>query len=209
MSLIDTWAATGAGAFTLTENGLYTVEAWQRFLDRLNPGGVFTVSRWYAPGEVNETGRLVSLGVATLLAKGAAEPRRHLFLAAAGNVATLIVAKSPLSPVTLAALKDAAKANEFTVLLSPDGSAPSAMLEQIVSAPDRCTLDQATAGVNLDLTAPTDARRLTLVISRECLSRIRNSQPRAKSQYPPRSGADSGSGPVQYSSGLRKATRSS
>jgi spermidine synthase len=35
MSLIDTWAATGAGAFTLTENGLYTVEAWERFLDRL------------------------------------------------------------------------------------------------------------------------------------------------------------------------------
>ena len=31
MSLIDTWAATGAGAFTLTENGLYTVEAWRRF----------------------------------------------------------------------------------------------------------------------------------------------------------------------------------
>ena len=27
MSLIDTWAATGAGAFTLTENGLYTREA--------------------------------------------------------------------------------------------------------------------------------------------------------------------------------------
>ena len=32
MSLIDTWAGTGAGAFTLTENGLYTVEAWRRFL---------------------------------------------------------------------------------------------------------------------------------------------------------------------------------
>jgi spermidine synthase len=28
MSLIDTWAATGAGAFTLSENGLYTVEGW-------------------------------------------------------------------------------------------------------------------------------------------------------------------------------------
>ena len=93
MSLIDTWAATGAGAFTLTENGLYTVEAWQVFLGRLNPSGLFTVSRWYAPGEVNETGRLVSLAVATLLANGAAEPRRHLFLAAAGNVATLIVTK--------------------------------------------------------------------------------------------------------------------
>src|SRR5712671_6227979 len=158
MSLIDTWAATGAGAFTLTENGLYTVEAWQRFLDRLNPGGLLTVSRWYAPGEVNETGRLVSLGVASLLANGAADPRRHLFLAAAGNVATLIVTESPLSPTALGALKDAAKANEFTVLLSPDTVAPSTILEKIVSATDRRTLDQAATGFYLDLTPPTDER---------------------------------------------------
>jgi hypothetical protein len=54
MSLIDTWAATGAGAFTLSENGLYTVEAWQIFLRRLNPNGVFTVSRWYSPQIVAE-----------------------------------------------------------------------------------------------------------------------------------------------------------
>jgi hypothetical protein len=158
MSLIDTWAATGAGAFTLSENGLYTVEAWQRFLGRLNSGGAFTVSRWYAPGEVNETGRLVSLGVAAILANGAAEPRRHLFLAAAGNVATLIVTKSPFSPAALGALKDAAKANEFAVLLSPDTVAPSAMVENIVSATDRSTLDQTTTGFYLDLTPPTDAR---------------------------------------------------
>jgi hypothetical protein len=119
---------------------------------------LFTVSRWYAPGEVNETGRLVSLGVATLLANGAAEPRRHLFLAAAGKVATLIVAKSPLSPAALAALKDAAETNEFTVLLRPDTPAPSTMLENIISAPDRRALDLATNGFYLDPTPPTDAR---------------------------------------------------
>jgi hypothetical protein len=158
MSLIDTWAATGAGAFTLTENGLYTVEAWQLFLGRLTPDGVFTVSRWYAPGEVNETGRLISLGVAALLASGATEPRRHLFLAAVGNIATLVMTKSPLSPAALTALKDAARANEFTVLLSPDSVAPSATLESIVSATDRAMLDRATTGFYLDLTPPTDAR---------------------------------------------------
>lgn len=158
MSLIDTWAATGAGAFTLTENGLYTVEAWQRFLGRLNPGGLFTVSRWYAPGEVNETGRLVSLAVATLIENGAATPRRHLFLATAGNVATLIVAKQPIAPDALAALKGAASANVFTVLLSPDTAAPSAMLESIVTARDRPALSRATASYYLDLTPPTDAR---------------------------------------------------
>ena len=40
MSLVDTWAATGAGAFTLSENGLYTVDAWKIFVSRLRPTGV-------------------------------------------------------------------------------------------------------------------------------------------------------------------------
>jgi hypothetical protein len=158
MSLIDTWASTGAGAYTLTENGLYTVEAWQRFLGRLNPDGLFTVSRWHAPGEVNETGRLVSLAVATLLEIGAAEPRRHLFLAAADKVATLIMAKQAISPEALAALQDAAGAKAFTVLLSPDAAAPSEMLENIVGARDRGALERATASYYLDLTPPTDTR---------------------------------------------------
>jgi hypothetical protein len=177
MSLIDTWAATGAGAFTLTENGLYTVEAWQRFLGRLNPDGLFTVSRWYAPGEVNETGRLVSLAVATLIENGATEPRRHLFLATADHVATLIVSKSPLSPAALAALKDAAKAKAFTVLLSPDTAAPSEMLERIVTAGDRPALDRATASYYLDLTPPTDARPFCSIPACSRASTIRACSP--------------------------------
>ena len=67
MSLIDTWAATGAGAFTLSENGLYTREAWQVFLRSLTPTGVFSVSRWFDPGNASETTRLLALGVAALL----------------------------------------------------------------------------------------------------------------------------------------------
>ena len=33
ISLIDTWAATASGAFVLTENSLYTLEAWTNFLE--------------------------------------------------------------------------------------------------------------------------------------------------------------------------------
>ncbi|HXZ85034.1 MAG TPA: hypothetical protein VEI82_06060, partial [Myxococcota bacterium] len=32
MSMIDTWAATGAGALSLSENGMYTLEGWRAFL---------------------------------------------------------------------------------------------------------------------------------------------------------------------------------
>lgn len=158
MSLIDTWAATGAGAFTLSENGLYTVEAWRIFLQRLNSAGVFTVSRWHAPGEVNETGRMVSLAVATLQGLGATAPKRHLFMASSGQVATLVLSRTPLSDQSLAVLRSAAANRAFNVLLDPDSQAASPLLERIVSASDGKTLASATEASYLDLSAPTDAR---------------------------------------------------
>jgi SAM-dependent methyltransferase len=66
MSLIDTWAATGAGASSLSENALYTMEAWKVFYGRLADDGIFTVSRWYNPVSLGETGRIVSFAVASL-----------------------------------------------------------------------------------------------------------------------------------------------
>ncbi len=75
MSLIDTWAATGAGAFSLSENGLYTIQGWQHFLNALTPNGILTVSRWYNPHDIAETGRLLSLAATTLRARGCHQSR--------------------------------------------------------------------------------------------------------------------------------------
>ena len=99
------WAATGAGAFTLSENGLYTVEAWSLFLDRLAPGGILSVSRWFAPQDVSETTRLLSLAVATLLRKSVTNPSAHMALASAGSVATLLVSNAPLSERDVAKIR--------------------------------------------------------------------------------------------------------
>ena len=55
-SLVDTWAATAAGAYTLTENSLYTSEAFGEYLDHLSDRGYLTISRWVFDGL-----RLVSL----------------------------------------------------------------------------------------------------------------------------------------------------
>ena len=79
MNLVDTWAATGAGAFTLSENGLYTVEAWKIFLSRLTAKGVLTVSRWYDASVPDETGRLISLATAALMESGITETRRPMY----------------------------------------------------------------------------------------------------------------------------------
>ena len=158
MSLVDTWAATGAGAFTLSENGLYTVDAWKIFLSRLTPRGVLTVSRWYEPAFPDEIGRLVSLGVATLMEMGVHEPRRHLFLAGQRQIATLVVSRSPLSPGDFEALEKAAATYEHEILITPDREPASSVLSRIVGAPNLSVLNDYTSSLPFDLTPPTDAR---------------------------------------------------
>jgi hypothetical protein len=161
MSMIDTFAATGAGAFTLTENGLYTEESWEIFLRRLTPNGVFTVSRWHAPTEIDETGRMVSLAVAALLNRGVADPTQHIFLASAGNIATLVLSVSPFSDAYLEALEDAAAHYEYRVLIGPHSEPASEVLRNIMEAvgpSGREGLIRYTSSLVLDLTPPTDDR---------------------------------------------------
>ncbi|MGD1993127.1 MAG: hypothetical protein PVI59_08045, partial [Anaerolineae bacterium] len=75
-SLIDTWAAGGSGAFALSENSLYTVEAFQDYFEHLTDGGIVTISRWYLPERPAETMRLLSTGMRALERIGVAEPER-------------------------------------------------------------------------------------------------------------------------------------
>ena len=158
MSLVDTWAATGAGAFTLSENGLYTVQAWKTFLSRLTPKGVLTVSRWYDPTVPDETGRIASLAVATLMEMGITEPSRHLFLAAQGTVATLVLSKSPLPASDIETLERAATEYQHEILMSPRRVPASDTLLRIITAVDRKSLDAYTSSLAFDLTPPTDDR---------------------------------------------------
>ena len=104
ISLVDTWASTGAGAFSLSENGLYTLEAWRVFLDRLKPGGVLSVSRWFDPDNVSETSRLVSLGIGALIDRGVPSPSDHLVLAVRDKIATLMISTAPFTDADRAAL---------------------------------------------------------------------------------------------------------
>jgi hypothetical protein len=158
MSLIDTWAATGAGAFSLSENGLYTLQGWRTFFDHLTPSGTFTVSRWYSPSNDSETGRMLSLAMATLMDEHISSPREHIFLAAVENLATLIVARAPFTPEELATLTGTANRLHFTILVSPQSQTKSSVLSEIMDATTPQQLNEAVANYPLDLSAPTDDR---------------------------------------------------
>jgi spermidine synthase len=158
MSMIDTWAATGAGAFSLSENGLYTLEGWRAFLKALNNNGIFTVSRWYSPSNINETGRMIGLASAALMDSGVKDVRPHLYVASTSEIATLVLSKAPFTEEQLRVLHDAVRDGGFNEVLSPDRPPDSKLLRQIVESKDLTTLNRVLDSTYLDLTVPTDSR---------------------------------------------------
>lgn len=158
MSLIDTWAATGAGAFSLTENGLYTREGWQLFLSRLTPRGVFSVSRWFNPSNVSETNRLLALAIASLIDRGVESPRAHVLMAARKSVATLVVSPSPFDDQDRRTFEQLAASEEFIVLASPWHDVAFARLNRIAASRTDAQLAAAVADPDFDYTPPRDRR---------------------------------------------------
>ncbi len=158
MSLIDTWAATGAGAFTLSENGLYTREAWQRFLGALTPTGVFSVSRWYEPHSVSEATRLLALGVAALIDAGVKTPRQNLAMLAGDRWRRCWSrgrhSRTPTAPPCLGA----ADQYGFDVLVSPWTASSDPRVGRMTQATSMAQLDAATRDPNFELSPPTDAK---------------------------------------------------
>jgi len=154
ISLIDTWAATSAGAYALSENGLYTLEAFRLYLRRLSPTGVLTVSRWAGGARQLEITRLALLAKAALLADGATDPNNHLALVSAGDVGNLLVFKQPITREVLAALDHTAAERGFVRKwpLHP-GERAAAMVQAALlygDAPFRAA--------GFDLAPPTDDR---------------------------------------------------
>jgi predicted membrane-bound spermidine synthase len=120
-TLVDTWAASSSGAFTLSENNLYTVEAFGEFLDHLQPGGVLAVTRWFDAGQPKEFLRLVALGRAALERRGVAEPWRHVILVDDRQQrGTLMVSRDPFDDDDLRRARDEIAAGNLRLLSAPD-----------------------------------------------------------------------------------------
>lgn len=80
LSMVDTSAATAAGAYALTENSLYTADAFRDFFASLRPGGLFSVSSVSLPG-LAVGARLASIARAALRERGGDPSRSVIVLA--------------------------------------------------------------------------------------------------------------------------------
>lgn len=156
MSLIDTWAATGAGAFSLTENALYTVQGWRIFYQRLEEDGIFTVARYFNPLVVNETGRVLSLAVATLLDQGIRDYSRHIAMVTRNNISVLLLSKRPFQQADVNKLSAIIQKLDYRFLIRPGMPPEHPVFRALLSVRSAEELERIEEKSPFNFSAPTD-----------------------------------------------------
>ena len=124
ISEVDTTSAQAAGALTLVENSLYTVEAFEEYYDHLEPEGILSVTRNWT----FET-QMMALRSADLIRsawsnRGVEDPGKHLAVVAPRPDSripwgTLIASKSPFQKPMLRRLRQTVDAMNMVLLYDP------------------------------------------------------------------------------------------
>lgn len=161
-SLIDTFASTSAGAFALSENGIYTVEAFEEYYDHLADDGLVNFSRWYYADGPAETLRLVSVGLQAWENRGVADVTQHIVVLANltpdrivnEGLAGMLLKKTPFTAEELAIISAEADRLDFTILYAPGVTDASANpVAEFILTPDRSSY---VASYPLDISPTTD-----------------------------------------------------
>jgi hypothetical protein len=154
-TMVDTWAATAAGAFSLSENNLYTVEAFKDYATHLTDDGVLTMTRWYFEPP-DQLLRLITLSRTMMSELGISNPARHIILVRDARTgydrtpATYIFKRSEFTDDEVRAIEDVAGRNDFQLLFTPLTRPPNVFTEMI-EAPDPAAL-WATFATNVEPT---------------------------------------------------------
>jgi spermidine synthase len=125
MTLVDTWASTAAGAFALSENNLYTVEAFREYFDHLESDGMIAITRWEFH-QPREALRVVSQAIEALHQEGIANPESSFVIVADGGLdedgrpVLVLAKKTPFTQTEYAAVAAHLLANPNLVWLNPD-----------------------------------------------------------------------------------------
>jgi predicted membrane-bound spermidine synthase len=150
---IDTYAATAAGAFSLTENTLYTVEAYQDYLSHLSPNGIVAIQRYFEDPP-QQSIRLISLALAALKQRGDARPAAHIVVVREGDRASVLVKNSEFTAAEVARIEEHIALSGFELIAAP-GRAGVGLYGQLLNTPD---FESVIRGYQLDISPVSDDR---------------------------------------------------
>ncbi len=140
-TLVDTWASTAAGAFALSENNLYTTDAFRDYFSHLTDDGLLTFTRWgFDPPR--ESLRLLSLAREALGQLGENDAARHVIVARAdankiagwGATDTVVFSRKALSDADIAKARTAIAEAGMAAIYVPGDAAKNPFGELLLAS---------------------------------------------------------------------------
>ncbi|MFB3777990.1 MAG: hypothetical protein ACE141_10275 [Bryobacteraceae bacterium] len=126
-TLVDTWASTAAGAYALSENNLYTSDAFYDYLRHLSDDGLLAFTRWGLEPP-RESLRLLSLARVALARLGERELWRHVIVVRQGRLDdargwgaldTVLISRKPFTETDMARARQAIAEAGFETIYLP------------------------------------------------------------------------------------------
>ena len=118
IALVDSFSAAAAGVHALDESLLYTVEAFETFLERLAPEGVLAVTRWLKLPP-RDSLKLLWTARQALEARGVSDPASRLAMIRGWKTTTLVVGARPFGAGAIAGLRAFATDYAFDLVWHP------------------------------------------------------------------------------------------
>jgi hypothetical protein len=139
MTLVDTWASTAAGAFALSENSLYTTQAFREYFEHLKPDGIIAVTRWEFQ-QPREALRVVSVAMEALHQIGTADVSHNFIVVSDGELdedgipVAVLAKKSAFTPEEEATVRQhLSDYPDLRVLYTPSNAGTNAFAKLIQS----------------------------------------------------------------------------
>jgi len=118
ISLIGSSNTASGGFYSISENYLYTVEAFMDFWQHLSDEGKLGITRWlkFPPREIV---RLCSISLEALSRMGIEKPENHLAIIRSWGTSTLILSKKEIEEGEIRAIKDFCNERNFDAVYFP------------------------------------------------------------------------------------------
>ena len=149
LALLDSFSASSAGLYALSENYLYTVEALGEMLNSLRPGGILAITRWI---KLPPRGglKIFATAVTALERAGVADPGQQMVMIRGWNTSTLLLSNRVFSAGQIERLREFSSQRWFDLIHFPGIEAGEANRYNQLQQPWYFDAAQALLGADRD-----------------------------------------------------------
>lgn len=119
LTLAEGASVSSTGVYALTENYVYTIDAFGEYLRHLTDEGILSVTRWVLPPP-REAPRIVALATEALERQGIENPGEHIAAIRSWGTITILVKKSGFTQEDIESIEEFCREKRFDIVYAPD-----------------------------------------------------------------------------------------